>query len=303
MNFFWIPMLLLFIQPPIHADTLTVTEEGRTLSTVKHADFVSNLPGTELIETSTYVRFVDKLDHLIYQAPKNAKISEDGNIDSEQSGQRLHRKVFQELFYTYFYSKEFSTMEIPKLAIAPKVSADLLTQIRVQLIGHYVTYYNRHNIERSHNISLAAKAIDSHVVFPGEKFSFNRVVGKRTAERGYLPAPIIVKGELSEGIGGGICQVSSTLYNAADRAGVQIIERYSHSKRVPYVLPGRDATVSWYGPDFTFKNKYDEPILIRAKAENGRMYITIFSSDEITYKPRVVPSMHWSIQNEVYSEW
>lgn len=295
-------MLLLLIQPPNHSDTLTVTDEGRTLSTVKHSDFTLDLPGIDLIESSTYDRFVDKLDQQTYRAPKNAKFGEDGNIDSEQPGQRIHRKVFQELFYTNFYSKEFSTIEIPKLAIAPKVNADLLSQIRVQLIGHYATYYNRHNIERSHNISLAAKAIDSHVVFPGERFSFNRVVGKRTAERGYLPAPIIVRGELSEGIGGGICQVSSTLYNAADRAGVQIMERYSHSKRVPYVLPGRDATVSWYGPDFTFKNKYDEPILIRAKAENGRMLITIFSSDEITYKPRVVPSTSWKHQEEIYAE-
>ncbi|MFP3440966.1 VanW family protein, partial [Pantoea sp. SIMBA_133] len=116
------------------------------------------------------------------------------------------------------------------------------------------THFRKNNLERTSNIELAAEAINNTVVFPGETFSFNQTVGKRTKERGYLPAPIIVKGELSEGIGGGICQVSSTLFNAVDQAGVQIIERYSHSRSVPYVKPGRDATVSWYGPDFSFRN-------------------------------------------------
>ncbi|WP_235715677.1 VanW family protein [Alkalihalobacillus hemicellulosilyticus] len=123
--------------------------------------------------------------------------------------------------------------------------------------------------------------MNNYVVFPGETFSFNHVVGKRTIERGYLPAPIIIRGELSEGVGGGICQVSSTLYNAVDYAHMKIIERYSHSKRVPYVPPGRDATVSWYGPDFTFQNNYNQPILIRSFIYGGQLTISLFSSDDI----------------------
>ena len=85
-----------------------------------------------------------------------------------------------------------------------------------------------------------------------------------------MPAKIIVRGEFSEGIGGGICQISSTLYNAVDRAGLKIVERYSHSRSVPYVPPGRDATVNWGGPDFSFKNNYNQPILIRAQALPGQ---------------------------------
>ena len=99
-----------------------------------------------------------------------------------------------------------------------------------------------------------------------------------------------MKGELSEGIGGGICQVSSTLFNAVDRSGLRILQRYSHSKRVPYVPPGRDATVSWYGPDFSFKNEYNQPILIRAKVQSGMMIVLVFSSDDINVKPKPIPS-------------
>ena len=128
---------------------------------------------------------------------------------------------------------------------------------------------------------LAAEAINNTVVFPGETFSFNQTVGKRTKEKGYLPAPIIVRGELSEGIGGGICQVSSTLFNAVDQAGVHILERYSHSRSVPYVKPGRDATVSWYGPDFSFRNELNQPILIRAKVIEGSVVIHVYSSEDM----------------------
>src|SRR5699024_11541629 len=121
-------------------------------------------------------------------------------------------------------------------------------------------------------------AIDSHVVFPGETFSFNKIVGKRTEEKGYKRAPVIVKGELAEDIRGGICQTSSTLYNAVDLQGIEIVERYSHSRSVRYVPPGRDPTVSWWGPDFSFKNKLHQPILIRTIAENAEMTINIYSS-------------------------
>lgn len=118
--------------------------------------------------------------------------------------------------------------------------------------------------------------------------------------KGYKRAPVIVKGELSEDVGGGICQVSSTLFNAVDRAGLQIVQRYSHSKRVPYVPPGRDATVSWYGPDFRFKNKYSQPILIKAKAHRGSMIVTIYSSEMTKTVPRKIPSVSNRLPREVH---
>ncbi|WP_345840752.1 VanW family protein [Bacillus sp. P14.5] len=164
------------------------------------------------------------------------------------------------------------------------MDSELLERIKRKRISHYVTYFNSRNKERVHNIKLASDAINNQVVFPGETFSFNQIVGKRTVSKGYLPAPVIVKGELSEGIGGGICQVSSTLFNAVDRAGVKILERYSHSRRVPYVPPKRDATVSWYGPDFTFRNQHNQPLLIRSVVTGGQMIIMVFSSEDLDFQ-------------------
>jgi vancomycin resistance protein YoaR len=92
------------------------------------------------------------------------------------------------------------------------------------------------------------------------------------------------------------------LYNAIDRAGLKIVQRYSHSKSVPYVLPGRDATVSWDGPDFAFYNQYNQPILIRAFAGSGTMYVSIYSSDVVDYKPREIPSMSDKLPEEVSVE-
>ncbi|MNG07089.1 VanW like protein [compost metagenome] len=117
-----------------------------------------------------------------------------------------------------------------------------------------------------------------------------------------MRAPVIVKGEVSEGIGGGICQISSTLFNAADRAGLQIVQRYSHSRNVPYVPPGRDATVSWYGPDFVFKNRYSQPILIRAFVYGGQVSISIFSSEAVDHEPRQVPSASKKLPEEIRME-
>ena len=206
-------------------------------------------------------------------------------LSLKQVGYKLYHQAFTEQFYSFLFNNGPNQL----LTIYPKVDSELLADIRVKKIGQYVTYFNTHNLNRSHNLSLAVKAINNHVVFPGEIFSFNQIVGMRTSDKGYMRAPVIVRGELSEGIGGGICQVSSTLYNAIDRVGMQIVERYSYSRSVPYIPPGRDATVSWYGPDFRFKNTYNQPILIRANTKEGRLIIKIYSSDRIIYKTRKVP--------------
>jgi vancomycin resistance protein YoaR len=92
------------------------------------------------------------------------------------------------------------------------------------------------------------------------------------------------------------------LFNAADRAGLHIVQRYSHSRHVPYVPPGRDATVSWYGPDFVFQNKYSMPILIRAFAQHGTVHVSIYSHELIHYKPREVPHASKQLPEEVRAE-
>ena len=243
-----------------------------------------------LLNEKNYKEFVLELQEKVYIPPRNAFINEDNIIVQEQAGYKLNGKKFRASVYDFFLSKGDQHIAPPLLTLYPRVDSEILAQIKTQLIGQYVTYFNKYNEERTRNIILATEEINNAVVFPGEVFSFNGVVGKRTKERGYRKAPVIVKGELSEDIGGGICQVSSTLFNAVDQAGVVILERFHHSKRVPYVPPGRDATVSWYGPDFTFRNDYNQPILIRANIVGGQVIVSVFSSEFVNAQKRQIPS-------------
>ncbi|MEI1421661.1 VanW family protein [Bacillus cabrialesii] len=298
----WITGLLLLAQPSGLPDSLTVTQQGRTIATVNRENFTMPFPGTPMIDHEKYRTFIKQLNKQIYREPTNAQLDNQGVIIPGRVGYKLYQQAFMERFYAYFYGQGPSKVEVPGLNIYPKVDSELLAHISTQQLGQYVTYFNSNNKSRSHNISLSAEAIDNHVVFPNETFSFNQVVGMRTRDKGYKSAPIIVKGELSEGVGGGICQVSSTLFNAVDRAGLRIVQRYSHTRSVPYVPPGRDATVSWGGPDFLFKNQYNQPILIRAKRHGGSMIVTLYSSDMINNKLRKVPKAPSQIPKEIKAD-
>jgi vancomycin resistance protein YoaR len=291
MNIFWLLGLLLFTQEVNMPDNFLITRDEQPFAIVNRTDFSLPLPPLPLMNSKKFNEFLDQLDKNVSKQPKNATIDKHGNILPEQVGYRLYRQIFTEKFYSYYFDNGSSKLEIPLLTIYPKVDSELLGNIRSKLIGKYVTSFNSNNKKRTNNINLAAAAINNYVLFPGEKFSFNQVVGKRTAGKGYLPAPVIIRGEFSEDIGGGICQVSTTLFNAVDNAGLQIIQRFSHSRKVPYIPPGRDATVSWYGPDFVFKNKYNQPILIQAKTLGNKLIVKIYSSDVINDSPRKVPTL------------
>ncbi|WP_404451089.1 VanW family protein [Virgibacillus necropolis] len=281
MNAFILSLFLFMVPLGNTPQQLTVTEKGKTLETVELERFELPYLNSYFINDVKLKLLLDSLDEKIYKEPINATLNKSGEIVQEKLGIALDRRKFHALFLKSFYLGEPVEIKIPKKDIFPRVDTELLAEIKEKEIGRYVTYFKKHNKERSHNIKLATEAINNYVVFPGEKFSFNKIVGERTEEKGYKKAPVIVKGELAEDIGGGICQVSSTLYNAVSLKGVKIVERYSHSRSVPYVPPGRDATVSWWGPDFVFKNMYNQPILIRAKSVGGRMDIGIFSSNTV----------------------
>lgn len=129
---------------------------------------------------------------------------------------------------------------------------------------------------RVENIRLAASSVDGVVLLPGDVFSFNDVVGPRTTRAGYKEAPVIVRGELDTGIGGGICQVSSTLYNAVLLADLEIKLRRHHAFPVHYLPAGRDATVSYGSIDFKFKNRLEHPVALDAKVVGARMVLQVY---------------------------
>ncbi|MFJ5763020.1 VanW family protein [Neobacillus sp. NPDC093182] len=285
----WLFSLLLMIQQVIPQASLQLTKEGKPFSTIYREEYSVGDPSLTILDTEKYDQLVREMEKQFSVSPKNAKLDQHGNIIPEQLGLSVNRQAFTENFYSFFFEQSTSTLEIPMYPVYPKVDSELLSDIKNIRIGRYITSFNPRNKKRSVNIKLAVEAINNHVVFPGETFSFNKVVGKRTSEKGYEKAKVIVRGEYAEDIGGGICQVSSTLFNAVDSAGLKIVQRFSHSRHVPYIPPGRDATVSWYGPDFEFKNMYNQPILIQARTVGNLLVIKLYSSEVIEYKPKKVP--------------
>ena len=285
----WIIGAMLLVQTAPPPDSLVITKDEQPISIVTREEFSVSPSGIPIINANKYSQLLKQLNKQVSTPPKNASLDKHGNIIPEKTGYSMNQQAFTERFYDYFFGHRMETLEIPMMQVYPKVDSELLANIRELRIGRYITSFNPRNTNRSINIQLAVSAINNHVIFPGETFSFNRVVGKRSSSKGYLKAKVIVRGEYAEDIGGGICQVSSTLFNAVDSAGLQIVQRFTHSRHVPYIPPGRDATVSWYGPDFEFKNNYNQPILIQAKTLGNLLIITLYSSDVIEYNPRAVP--------------
>ena len=129
---------------------------------------------------------------------------------------------------------------------------------------------------RLHNIGLAIKAIDGTILKPGEVFSFNTAVGPATEERGYLEAIIYVGGQETDGCGGGICQVSSTIYAAALDANMTIVERHPHDgPQVHYVPAGMDATIAYDNLDLKIQNNYDNPVRIACRLDQDGVYVDL----------------------------
>ena len=139
----------------------------------------------------------------------------------------------------------------------------------------YTTYFNQNEGGRCENIAIAATLIDGVTIQPYGEFSFNATVGRRTAESGFQQAKIIVNGEYVLGVGGGVCQVSTTLYNAALKSGLQITEFHPHSLRVGYVAPSRDAMVSSQS-DLKFFNPHSHAVYLSARTEKGALQITFY---------------------------
>lgn len=146
-------------------------------------------------------------------------------------------------------------------------------------ISSFTTYFNAEDRGRSENIALAASKINGTTVGAKEEFSFNASVGARTKENGFKEAKIIQDGEFIAGVGGGVCQVSTTLYNAAVLAGLKITVRKSHSLAVHYVDPSRDAMVSSFS-DFRFKNPHSYPVYLSAKVKGDALTVTFYGRDE-----------------------
>lgn len=165
---------------------------------------------------------------------------------------------------------------IPATVTEPDfLEEDAKERLFSQTLGEHQSKYNQGDTSRSSNVALAAKLVNGTIIMPGGEFSYNTVVGKRTAEAGFKVAHVYMNNEVVDGIGGGICQVSSTLYCAVLYSNLQVTERVNHQLAVSYVPLGQDATVDYGNIDFRFKNNTAYPIKIVTEASGGVMYARI----------------------------
>lgn len=224
---------------------------------------------------------IEKIYSEIYKEPKDAYIIEEPfELHKEEEGidfaitMQEAKEILKEQKETYI---------IPLKITEPEIGIeDLGDKLFKQTLAKYTTIYDAGNKNRSHNIALAAKTINGTILLPGETFSYNGVLGNPSKANGYKLGTAYVGGKVVDSYGGGVCQVSSTLYNSVLYANLEIVQRYNHSYVVNYVPAGRDATVSYGGKDFKFKNTRNYPIKIVASAKNGVVSVSIMGIKEKT---------------------
>ncbi len=239
---------------------------------------------------------IDKIYNEIHREPQDAYYETDPyKIYADVDG--IDFNVSVDEAKNIITSEEKDEYTIPlKITKAGKTINDLGTEAFPYLISSFSTKYDASNRNRSTNLEIAAEKINGKVLMPGEIFSFNKVVGKRTVEDGYKDAKIYADGGVVDGLAGGICQISSTLYNTVLLANLEIVERRNHSYTTSYVAAGRDATVVYGAIDFQFKNSRSYPIKIEASVKNGIAEFKMHGMpEENEYEIRILPVTTQSI--------
>lgn len=242
--------------------------------------------------------FIKNIKEKVDTEPVNAKLVKEGNgfsFKNEKCGKRLDEKVLEESIVKDIVNCNDKEIVVKAKInkIKPKISSEKLKPINAMVSSFSTNYGGISSFNRGNNIEVATNSINGTILMPGESFSFNDTVGERTTERGYKSAGVIIGNKVDSGLGGGICQVSSTLYNAILLANIKATERTHHTLPSSYVPLGRDATVDWGNIDYKFKNTLPYPIYIEGYASGGTLGFNIYSNSSLKSKT-------YDIYNEVY---
>ncbi len=257
------------------------TYGGLLLSGICGGDIekMANVVGSKLgaIETlnPSLIKAIVECTQSLYVEPTEASVRWDGqtfDFCKEKCGYYVDAN---EVIASIVYSDGKLVGALKRTPIAPTVIYDEVTQW-TQKITSFSTSYHSSDSNRRHNVELASSALDGYTLARGKSMSFNAVVGKRTEERGYKDATVILNGQFTSGLGGGVCQVSSTLYNLAILSGLDVTSSANHSLPVSYVAWGRDAMVS-DNTDLIIANNTDADVFLSVKAEGGIIKMTSYS--------------------------
>ena len=219
---------------------------------------------------------VEKIHSEIYKEPVNAYYTTNPfTVYPSENG--LDFKISVEAAKQLITAEAKEEYSIPLKTLYPSVTTSMIgTEAFPDQLASFSTNYNTRDTDRTTNLRLAANKVNGTVLMPGETFSYNKVVGKRTIAAGYKEAPIYSNGQVVDGLGGGICQISSTLYNAVIYANLDIVTRSNHQFVPSYVSASRDATVVYGATDFQFKNNRKYPIKIMCSVSGGVASVRIF---------------------------
>ena len=220
--------------------------------------------------------------------PKDAEIKINNgkiNIKNEIVGIKLDKYLFYNNLIKLYQNNNIVNINIPVIKSEPNITRKSLEKYTYKR-SEFITSIETSSTGRKFNIRKALNSINGTHLTKREKFSFNNCVGRRTADKGYKNAKIILDGEFVEGIGGGVCQVSSTLYNAVLLSGLNVISSQKHSQRVSYVKAGFDAMVNYGTSDLVFENNTEGDIYILCKYTDSKITISIYGANlnGVSYK-------------------
>ena len=257
----------------VHSQTLI----GRAIDSFKAAPADAQVPVPLVYSEPALQALSERLAAAIDKPPVNARYDIVlQRFVPERMGARVDRDALVDAILEGFELAQPGAVQVPVTISSPQVTLELLSRLGIaECIASFKTEFDTRDRPRSSNIARAAGLIDGAIIMPSEGFSFNDRVGPRTREAGFEEAREIVDSEYVIGIGGGVCQVSSTLYNAAILAGFEIVERRPHSRVSGYIQAGRDATVYYPTIDLRFRNRLEAPVMLSLQVEGNKLYAAV----------------------------
>ncbi|WP_027625904.1 VanW family protein [Clostridium lundense] len=278
---------------------------GKNLGLLKKANEIKNPKERKLsinvkYDTKYIEKFISNIEKDINKPPSNAsiKITSPSNIyvTKDVKGVRLNKKDLMDSILSKINTAENNNNKvIAKIeTYSGNITEEKLRQIN-SIVSSFSTNFGNSPEGRVTNIQIATNTLNGILIMPGDTFSFNKLIGNTTAEKGYKEAPIIINNKLEAGIGGGLCQVSTTLYNAIIRCNIKSIERTNHSIAPAYIEPGFDATVSNKDIDYKFKNTLSYPIYIEGYTNDGKITFNVYSNSSFN-------KVKYNLVNEIYEK-
>jgi vancomycin resistance protein YoaR len=248
----------------------------------------------QLVTTFNKKKLAQKLEEIaspMFVEPRNAEFKVSGNkvvILPSRVGKKVNLEKAYVDILTAAKSKSRRVATLRTELVEPKLTTERAKAMGIkEKISSFTTRFNPAQKARVNNIKKLTDSLDGTIIAPGEIFSFNETIGPRTTGKGYKEAPVIIDGELVPAVGGGICQVATTLFNTIFFAGLEVIERHNHSLYISHYPTGRDATVSYGGADLKFKNDTPAYILIKGWYTRNSVTISFYSTKfdtEVTYQ-------------------